>query len=42
MIKHVSFYDLPDENLMTYELDRNGCVGTDKKIALAIDTSLKK
>ena len=31
MIKHVSFYYLLDENLITHELDSDGCVGADEK-----------
>ena len=42
MIKHISFYGLINEHLVTYELDRDACVGTNEKVAAAIDLSTKK
>ena len=42
MIKKISFWYFKDNNLITYNLDSDTCVGTDRKVAEAIDFSLKK
>ena len=42
MIKHVSFYDLSTERLVTYEIDSDAYVGTNEKVAAVIDLRMKK
>ena len=42
MIKCISFYVFTNEHLVTYELDIDGCVGTNEKFSAAIDISMKK
>ena len=32
MIKHVSFYDIAKDKLITCELDSNACIGTNQKM----------
>ena len=42
MIKHVSFYDETNENLVTCKLGSDAHVGTNEKVEVAIDISMKK
>lgn len=42
MIKFISFWSISDNKLVTCQLDSDGCEGTDKRIAKAINISLKK
>ena len=42
MIKHISYCDTVNEKLIACELDSDACVGTNEKVAIAIDISMKK